>query len=92
MGIGVLWGVDGAISEGPPQFAYDTLYAYDGGGLLIYIGWALSSPTPGPVEGLPAITSLVPSTGPATSGAYWADGNTRMDNIWDNRATTVAYQ
>ncbi len=72
MAIDILWGVEGAISDGPPQFAYHIEYAYDGGGAVEYIGWALASPTPGPVAGLPAVTSLVPATGPVTSGAYWA--------------------
>lgn len=107
-GIDILWGVEGSPSEGPPQFAYDIRYAYDGSGNVEYIGWALSSNNPACVEGMTPVTSLVPSTGPLTSGAYWAikkftysgtqlvlvqwaDGNPRMDNVYDNRAT-LSYQ
>jgi len=59
-------------SLGPPQYAYTKLYDYDGSGNVIYIGWALSSPTPGPVAGFPAQTAAIPATGPVASGAYWA--------------------
>ncbi len=72
MAINLLWGVEGAVSDGPPQFAYTTLFDYDSNSHPIYIGFALSSPTPDAVGGLPAVTSLVASTGPATSAACWA--------------------
>jgi hypothetical protein len=103
-------GPDGSPSSGPPVYAYTILYDYDGSGNLIYIGWALSSPKPGPDSEWPAQTSAIPVTGPVTSGAYWAikkltysaggqvtkvqwaNGNTQQGAIWDNRATTVAYQ
>lgn len=65
-------GVDGSPSTGPPEYAYTILYDYDGNGNVIYIGYALSSPTPGPVAGFPAQTAAIPATGPVASGAYWS--------------------
>lgn len=109
MAVDQLWGIDGAQSSGPPVYAYTVLYDYDGSGNLIYIGYALSSPSPSGVAQAQAITSLIPSTGPVSSGAYWAirkntyngssqitatqwaNGNTQMINIWDNRAA-LSYQ
>ena len=94
MAIDILWGVEGAASDGPPQFAYDIRYDYDGSGNVIYIGWALSSPKPGPIDGLGAVTALIPATGPATSGAYWAikkftyNGSSQLTQVqWANGNT-----
>jgi hypothetical protein len=65
-------GIDASASTGPPAYAYDVLYDYDGNGNLIYIGYALSSPTPSGIAGMVAQTSVIPSTGPIASGSYWA--------------------
>jgi hypothetical protein len=65
-------GIDAGTSTGPPSYAYDVLYDYDSNGNLIYVGYALSSPTPSGVAGMVAQTSLIPLTGPVGSGAYWA--------------------
>jgi len=53
---------------------------------VIYIGYA---PT-GSAETDPVwqIQRLSTATGLSMT---WADGNPNMDNIWDNRATTVVY-
>ena len=65
-------GLDASTSTGPPEFAYTILYDYDQNGNIIYIGYALSSPTPSGVAGWPAQTSLIPTSGPVAGGAYWA--------------------
>ena len=65
-------GLDASASTGPPEFAYTIIYDYDGSGNVIYIGYALSSPTPSGVAGWPAQTSLIPTTGPVATGAYWS--------------------
>lgn len=97
---------DFPLPDGPSQTAYTKKYAYDGGGLLIYSGFAFSSNAPGPPRiGLINQSNAVTSAGPSTAAAVWAiqkftydgsshitdsqwaDGNTLMDNIWDNRAS-----
>jgi hypothetical protein len=65
-------GIDASTSTGPPEYAYTILYDYDVNGNPIYIGYALSSPTPSGVPGMVAQTSAIPATGPVAGGAYWA--------------------
>lgn len=70
--------------------AYTYRYDYDVGGNLIYEGYALSSPAPGTAAAVWAIKRYTWVANNLTA-AEWADGNTSLDNIWDNRAA-LAYQ
>ena len=92
-------GLDASASTGPPEFAYTIIYDYDGSGNVIYIGYALSAPTPSGVAGWPAQTSLIPTTGPIAAGAYWAikkftynAGNQLTSVQWANGNTQMVSQ
>jgi len=74
------------ISEGPPFAAIQKLYDYGAGTSILYEGWA----QPGVVTSAPlwAIRKYVYS-GSNLSQEQWADGNTNMDNVWDNRTGLI---
>ncbi len=90
-------GLDSSPGTGPPEYAITIQYDYDVSGNLIYIGYAYSSPTPGPVAGMVPQTSLIPATGPVDSGAYWSikkltyDGSNRVIKVlWLNGNTQMS--
>ena len=89
-------GIDASPSPGPPEYAYTIFYDYDGSGNVIYIGYALSSNSPGSVPGLVPQTNVIPATGPVAAGAYWAiekftyNGSSQVTQIqWCNGNTQM---
>lgn len=79
---------DTVAADAPPGLALQKLYDYDVGGNLIYEGWA-----PCGIATAAAAWAIRKNTmsGSNLAATQWADGNTNMDNVWDNRATTVVY-
>ena len=69
--------------------------AYDANDNPIYEGWAIRKGTATSAASW-KIRKLTWSAGTGGDQVMtleeWADGNELCDNIWDNRATTVAYE
>ena len=74
------------ISAYPPYEAIQKAYAYDANNNLIYEGWAM--------PGIATSASSWAIKKNVFNGAnlvqeMWANGDTNMDNIWDNRGSLV---
>ena len=77
-------------SDAPPNSAYVKIFDY-AAHVIQYEGWAQTGNTPLTSQAIWAIKKYTYTSGDLTS-ITWADGNTQLDNIWDNRATMVVYQ
>lgn len=59
---------------------------------VIYVGYAKIGSFNKKDQAIWAIKKTVKSITGVTEGSItWADGNSKEDNIWNNRATTVVY-